>query len=93
MGGVGEPGLKGDKVIGTLPYCLWVTSCPCPRDTWTRLAPPLHTLASTLLRPLHLPLWLILLSRCVRLKRTAVGGLMVEADRTGGEHGSGLSQG
>lgn len=32
MGGVGEPGLKGDKVIGTLPYCPWVIRVPLPRD-------------------------------------------------------------
>lgn len=32
MGGVGEPGLKGDKVIGTLPYCPWVIRVPLPWD-------------------------------------------------------------
>lgn len=32
MGGVGEPGLKGDKVIGTLPYCPWAIRVPLPRD-------------------------------------------------------------
>lgn len=50
MGGVGEPGLKGDKVIGTLPYCPWVIRAPFPRDPPTawQLCLPLYLLSSVL---------------------------------------------
>lgn len=58
MGGVGEPGLKGDKVIGTLPYCPWVIQVPLPPGIPHYLA-PLPPAASSLLSPLHLQSWLL----------------------------------
>lgn len=81
MGGVGEPGLKGDKVIGTLPFCPWVIQTPLPRDTsllgssTSHCVFPPQSSPPTILASSGFFVWGAQVDSC--------GSLMVEADRRG----------
>lgn len=82
MGGVGEPGLKGDKVIGTLPYCPWAVRVPLPRDPSL-----LGSSESHCVFPPQSFAPIILASSGFLVCGAQVDsseGLMVEAERTGG---------
>lgn len=80
MGGVGEPGLKGDKVIGTLPYCPWVIQVPSPphpsllRSFASCCVFPPQASAPTVLASSGFLVW--------GTQGDSCGGLMVKAEKT-----------